>query len=112
MGLQSRAVRVRPDVVLSCIPRDLNIVFNRLEIPAAKKFDLIVATNVLIYYDTLEQTLAVQNISGMLKPGGIFLTNNNLQVLPAVPMRSGGPTSLQYGERVTGGGYMGRLQRP
>jgi len=59
----------------------------------------------------LEQTLAVQNVSGMLKPGGIFLTNNNLQVLPAVPMRSGGHTSVQYGEGVTGGDYMVRLQR-
>jgi len=110
-GLQTRAVRVRPDVVLSCIPRDLNIVFNRLEIPAAEKFDLIVATNVFVYYDTLEQTLALQNVSGMLKPGGIFLTNNNLRALPVVPIQYLGYTTVQYAEDATVGDHMLRYQR-
>jgi chemotaxis methyl-accepting protein methylase len=67
---------VRPEVTLSITPRDLNIVLERLG-PLAKDdlFDLIVATNVLVYYDAFEQALALANISAMLRPGGVFLTN-------------------------------------
>jgi SAM-dependent methyltransferase len=110
-GLQTRAVRIRPDVALSCVPRDMDIVFNRLEMPAAQKFDLIVATNVFVYYDTLEQTLALQNVSAMLKPGGIFLTNNKLSAMPAVRMQYGGSTTVQYAEGATAGDHMLRYQR-
>src|SRR5918994_2191289 len=71
-----RAVRVRPDVVLSITPLDLNIVFERLE-PLAddERFDLVVATNVFVYYDTFQQALAVTNVGRMLRPGGSLLSN-------------------------------------
>lgn len=39
-----------------------------------EKFDLIVATNVLVSYDNFEQAQALANVSAMLRPGGIFLT--------------------------------------
>lgn len=74
--LRVRAVRVRPAIVASITALEVNIILQRLEPRSADDlFDLIVATNVLVYYDRFEQALALANISRMLKPGGLFLTN-------------------------------------
>src|SRR5215472_7811811 len=97
-GLETRAVAVRPEVVLSCKPVDLNIVLEEFDRSATGPFDLIIATNVFLYYDTFEQALALQNISSLLKPGGFFLTNNWLPQVSETQMRSTGYTLVQYGE--------------
>jgi SAM-dependent methyltransferase len=81
-----RAVRVRPDVVRSIAAHDLNIVVDRLPLAPDERLDLVVATNVLVYYDVFEQALAVANIASMLRPGGVLLTNT--AVLPTPPMKS------------------------
>lgn len=86
-GVPVRAVRVRPGVVLSIIARDVNIVVERLaSIADGERFDLIVATNVLVYYDAFDQALALANVSKMLRPGGFFLTN--YAVSPTAPMET------------------------
>ena len=92
-----RGVLVQPSVVLSIEPRDLNIVLQRVE-PLApdEQFDLIVATNILLYYDVFEQSLALANIAKMLRPGGLFLTNDRLLELPAAPVRSAGELEVTY----------------
>ena len=83
--MRVRAVRVRPDVVLSITPKDLNIVLQRLDpMRDDERFDLIVATNILVYYDAFEQSLALSNVSAMLRPGGYFVTN--YAVFPSAPM--------------------------
>jgi SAM-dependent methyltransferase len=97
-GLETRAVAIRPEVVLSCKPVDLNIVFEQFDQSATRPFDLIIATNVFIYYDTFEQALALQNISTLLRPDGFFLTNDWLPHVPQIPMRLMGYTPVQYGE--------------
>jgi len=97
-GLETRAVEIRPEVILSCKPVDLNVVFEQFDRSATAGFDLIVATNVFLYYDTAEQALALQNISTLLKPAGFLLTNDWLPGLPQIPMRSMGYTPVQYGE--------------
>ena len=97
-GLETRAAAIRPDVVLSCKPVDLNIVLEELDRSATGQFDLIIATNVLIYYDTFEQALALRNIATLLKPGGFFLTNDWLPQVSQIPMRSTGYTAVRYGE--------------
>jgi SAM-dependent methyltransferase len=71
--LETRAVEIRPEVSLSCKSVDLNILFEQFDRSATGQFDLIIATNIFIYYDTLEQALALQNISTLLKPGRIFV---------------------------------------
>jgi hypothetical protein len=92
-----RAVEVRPAVVQTITPHDLNIVLQRLEpLPADERFDLIVATNILAYYDAFEQSLALMNVSSMLRPGGLFLTNNGLFELPGTPMTWIGETDVTY----------------
>jgi SAM-dependent methyltransferase len=81
-GVETRAVRIRPDVVLNCQPVDLNIVLERLNLAEADRFDLI-GTNISIYYDAFERSLALENAGAMLKPGGLLLTNDRLTEVPA-----------------------------
>jgi SAM-dependent methyltransferase len=99
-GLTTRAVEIRPAVVLSSEPVDLNIVLERMNLAAADRFDLIVATNVFVYYDRLEQALALQNASTLLKPGGILLSNDALPEIPPVPMRRVGATDVWYTDKL------------
>jgi chemotaxis methyl-accepting protein methylase len=51
-------------------------------------FDLVVATNILVYYDRFQQALAMTSIARMMRPGGVFLSNT---VLPAQR-----PSALEY----------------
>lgn len=98
-AVKVRAVRVHPDVVLSVVPLDLNIVLERLE-PLAdeQRFDLVIATNVFVYYESFEQVLALVNISRMLRPGGALLSN---QAVPAVaPLApAGGDAAVTFSDR-------------
>lgn len=92
-----RGVLVQPSVVLAIEPRDLNIVLQRIEpLAPGEQFDVIVATNILLYYDVFEQSLALTNIAKMLRPGGLFLTNDRLLELPAAPVRSTGEREVTY----------------
>jgi hypothetical protein len=95
-GLETRAVLIRPDVVLACEPIDLDIVLERLNLAAADRFDLIVGTNIFVYYDAFEQTLALENAGTMLKPRGLLLTNDRLPVVPGGSMRLAGITVVPY----------------
>jgi SAM-dependent methyltransferase len=90
-----RTVAVRPAVALRLEPLDLNIVVQRSD---THRFDLVVATNVFVYYDVLEQVLALSNVRAMLKPGGILLSNNALLELPSTGMRSAGYVTVEYSD--------------
>jgi hypothetical protein len=92
-NLETRAVRIRPDVVLACEPMDLNIVLERLNLVPADRFDLIVGTNIFLYYGVFEQTLALENAGAMLKQGGLLLTNDQLPEAPGGSMRQAGTTA-------------------
>lgn len=74
-GVRLRSVSIDPAIVRSIAPHDVNIIVQRLPLGETERFDLIVATNILVYYDAFEQALAVANIAAMLRPGGYFLTN-------------------------------------
>ncbi len=50
----------------------------------------------MVYYDSFEQTLALQNIASMLKPGGILIANSELAEMPVVPMKAVGFTKVSY----------------
>jgi SAM-dependent methyltransferase len=102
-ALQVRAVGVRPAVAASLAPHDLNIVLQRLEVPAAEQFDLIVGTNVFLYYDEFQQALAMANIQRMLRPGGVLLSNNALVELPSSRLHLAGHTTLVYSARKDSG---------
>lgn len=50
----------------------LNVITERF---ADRQFDLIIATNVLLYFPPPQLLLALANINSMLAPGGIFIHN-------------------------------------
>lgn len=94
-----RAVRVRPDMVRRLKAFDVNIVLQREDLPSEKKFDLLIATNIFVYYDTFEQSLALANVGAMLRPGGFLLTNNLLLELPSLKMKGSDYVSVPYSAR-------------
>ena len=73
---QTRAVKIRPAIAQRLSPVDMNIVYQRLPLAPQQGFDLIIGTNIFIYYDAFEQSLARANISAMLKTGGFLLSND------------------------------------
>jgi SAM-dependent methyltransferase len=96
-GLKTRAVQIRPQTVLRCQAVDLDMVAQRLVLSANDRFDLIVATNVFLYYDAFEQALALQNVGSMVNPGGVLLANDDLPLLPASGMRRVNVTAISDG---------------
>jgi hypothetical protein len=103
VNLRVRTIRVRPQVVSQIQAEDLNIVVQRL---AGRRFDLIVATNVFVYYDLLDQALALSNVESMLGPGGFLLSNNSLLELPQSRLRSVGYLTTQYSDRPDDGDHV------
>ena len=104
--LETRAVRIPPSTVLRVVPEDLNIVWQRTDLPAAQQYDLVVATNVLVYYDEFHQALALDNIQSMLRENGILLTNNGLPAVPSLAMNDLGHTAVAYSDQSSDGDYI------
>jgi hypothetical protein len=88
-----RAVRARPSAVQRMSMLDVNIVTQRLD---GQTFDLVIATNVFIYYDVLEQALALSNLDGMLKSGAFLLANVAAPNLTSVAIRQVDTTATLY----------------
>lgn len=95
-GVETRAARFP---ALGIDAADVNIVTQQLTLKPADKFDLIVATNILVYYSPFEQALALANIAAMLKPGGFLLTNDPLPEVPQIPMRLLDRTAVVYSDQ-------------
>lgn len=63
--------------------------------------DLVIATNVFVYYDKLDQSLALAGIEAMSRQGGFFLTNNAIVELPVSNLRAVGfMTVQQFREKI------------
>ena len=96
-NVRTRRLAVRPAVVRAIEAHDLNIVLQRLApLPADELFDLIVATDILVYYDVFEQSLALANVAAMLRPGGIFVANTTVAALPGIPLTLAGQTRVGF----------------
>src|SRR5581483_3285564 len=102
-NVRLRAMQVPASLVASLVPFDLDIVVEHLN-PAAgqRPFDLIVATNVLLYYGPFEQALALTNISAMLNPGGYLLTNTPVSPPPPFDREPRQSASVQFDEQRNG----------
>ena len=74
----NRAIGVRPAVVERVTPKDMNVVFQTVQLPADKQFDLVIGTNIFVYYAALEQSLARANLGRMIRPGGYLISNEQL----------------------------------
>jgi hypothetical protein len=66
----------------------LDIVTERL---TGTQFDLVIATNILPYFDDQQLSLAVSNIAAMVAPGGAFLHNEGRPVLGDLTAAAGLP---------------------
>jgi hypothetical protein len=77
-GVTLRAVAIAPRYASRVTPLDLNIVAQRVDLEEGQGFDLVIATNILVYYDRFQQALAMASIARMMNPGGIFLSNDAL----------------------------------
>jgi len=75
---KTRAVKIRPEIVQKISPVDLNVVYQQLDLEPDSDFDIVIGTNIFLYYGAFEQSLARRNISLMLKPGGYLLSNDRL----------------------------------
>lgn len=102
--MKLRAVKISPAIIKLITPVDLNIVLQRSA--QTESFDLIIATNILVYYDVFEQSLALSNMESMLRPGGILLSNNALLELPVTKMKSVGYQTSVYSDRANDGDHM------
>jgi chemotaxis methyl-accepting protein methylase len=71
-------VAIRPQFAEHVSGQDLDMVAQQLDISPSGGFDLVIATNVFVYYNFFEQSLAMQNISRMMNHSGIFLVNQIL----------------------------------
>jgi hypothetical protein len=72
-GRLGKAVRVRPEIVRAISAERLDVVTQRHA--GAPRYDLVVVTNVLGYFDPAQQALALANIESMLKDGGYLVHN-------------------------------------
>jgi hypothetical protein len=90
---QLRAVRARPSDVRRMSVVNVNIVTERLD---GEAFDLVIATNVFIYYDVFEQALALSNVEAMLKPGAFLLANFSAPDLRSVTIDPVETTTTRY----------------
>ncbi|MBI1787594.1 MAG: hypothetical protein HYR60_08610 [Acidobacteria bacterium] len=71
-----KIVRVRRELAARVRAEPLNILTERYDPPPG--FDLVIATNLLLYFDSTELALALANLSAMLRAGG-FLIHNELR---------------------------------
>lgn len=97
--VRARGIDVAADIVRRIHPLDASVVSDRLEMADAQRFDLVLASNVLVYYDTFEQTLALSSIAAMLRPGGVLLTNDAVLEIPEIAMRSAGNVAVPFSNR-------------
>ena len=87
-GHLRKTVAVGTPAARALTAETLDIVTQSLAGPA---FDLIVATNILPYFDDTALLLAMTNVSRMLAPGGVFLHNEARPLLHEVTAALGMP---------------------
>jgi hypothetical protein len=66
----------------------LDVVSERL---TGEPFDLVIATNILPYFDDAALMLAMSNVAGMLAPGGVFLHNESRPAMDEITRAVGMP---------------------
>jgi hypothetical protein len=72
---RGEALEIRPDLAARVTAGEMNIITERYDPSPA--YDLVVATNVLIYFNATELALALANIHAMLRHGGWLVHNEN-----------------------------------
>ncbi len=68
-----KALLISKDVAARVSAAKLNVITERYDPPP--EYDLIVATNILVYFNNTELLLALSNLQSMLKEGGVLIHN-------------------------------------
>ena len=95
-GVTLLAVKIAPWYASRVSTLDLNIVAQTIDFAQNQRFDLVVATNVLVYYDRLQQAIAMASIAHMMSPGGILIANNALPAQHEQSLEYLGGRSVSY----------------
>jgi hypothetical protein len=85
-GRLAKEVRVQPSAAEALTAAPLDIVTERL---TGAPFDLVIATNILPYFDDVELALAMGNMAAMLSPAGILLHNEPRAARPEIAQAVG-----------------------
>jgi hypothetical protein len=96
IDVTTRAVAIRPRYAAQMRGFDMNLVTQTMDVPEGQGFDLVVATNVLVYYDLFQQALAMGSIAHMMNHGGIFLANHALPAQHAPALEFLGRRTVAY----------------
>jgi hypothetical protein len=102
-NVKNRAVSVRSEFLSKIHPFDTNIVLQSPQLQEKDRYDLIIGTNIFLYYDSFGQALAMKNLEKMLKQGGILLSNNSLIEFPFNSIHSIGYTKTTYSDKTNDG---------
>lgn len=70
----NKSISVRPEIAARITADRLNIITERCD--PSPQYDLVVATNIFVYFDPTELLLALTNLRGMLKEGGYLVHND------------------------------------
>lgn len=97
--VEVRGVNIRPEFLTKIHAYDTNIVAQSPELLEKDRYDLIIGTNIFLYYSPFEQGLAMRNLNKMLAVNGILLSNNALVEFPFTPIHSVGYTPTIYSEQ-------------
>jgi hypothetical protein len=87
-GHLRKTVRVRPGAARALRAETLDVVTERLD---EAPFDLVIATNILPYFNDAELMLAMSNVAAMLARGGVFLHNESRPLMQGVTAALGLP---------------------
>ena len=97
-SVRLRALAITSDRAARLKPVDLNIVAQTTDFAEGEGFDLVIATNILVYYDHFQQALAMTNIARMMNPGGIFVCNTALPSAHDERLKYLGGRSVAYAQ--------------
>jgi len=92
----ARAVAIRPACTARVEAADLDVVAQTMDREEGNGYDLVVATNILVYYDLFQQALAKAAIGHMMNPGGVLLVNHALPSQQAGGLEFLGRRSVSY----------------
>ncbi len=104
--LDVHAVRIPASTVLRVKPVDLNVVWQTQDLPSAQQYDLVIGTNIFVYYNEFEQALTLDNLQRMVRPGGFLLSNNGFPEVRSVKWEKAGYSSTAYSPRHADGDFI------
>ncbi len=102
-GVKLRSINIRSEFLGMIRSFDTNIVLQSPVLAEKDRYDLVIGTNIFVYYDSFEQGLAMLNLEKMMKDGAMLLSNNALIEFPFTPIHSVGYSRMIYSDKKSDG---------